>query len=67
MASIKSIEKILGSPVLHLQVRQRVLGVIVTDQIYTAPALNAVVRPKSQEKRGEIRKNPSIRKLKFEI
>jgi hypothetical protein len=49
MASIKSIEKILGSPFLHWQARQRSLDAIVTDQIYSAPALNAVVLQKSQE------------------
>jgi hypothetical protein len=50
------LRKILGSPVLHLQVRQRGLGVIVTDQIYSVPALNVLVRTKPQQKLVEITK-----------
>jgi hypothetical protein len=50
MASIKSMEKILGSPVLHLQVRQRSPVVIVTDEIDPARALHALQRSAPQKK-----------------
>jgi hypothetical protein len=48
MASISSIEKILGSPVLHLQVWLCGTAVIVTDQIYSDRVPNALVRPQSR-------------------
>jgi hypothetical protein len=41
MASITSIEKNLGTPVLHLQARLGTPAFIVTDQIYSERALNA--------------------------